>query len=158
MSGAARAAPAFPADGASVAEAMVVTGLPESMLRTLAAGGLGFDRPGERLSLGPLLGIATVAALGLRGLMGPQQAVGLGLEAMRGAEPGGGRVLLVTWRGDQPTITWAAAADPLRPVRPDDAAPGSPLRQPFITIPADAMAADLARGVAALRQGSERPH
>jgi hypothetical protein len=41
---------------------------------------------------------------------------------------------------------------------PDDAKPGSPVRLPFLTIPADAMAADLARGVAALRRGTDRPH
>jgi hypothetical protein len=134
-----------PPDGASIAEAVVLTNLSEGTIRTLASGPFAFDRPDERLSLGHLTGIATLAALGLCETLPAKQAVGLAVEAAQGAELGGNRVLVVTWRGDQPCVTWA------------DAVPTT-LRQLFITIPVDAVATDLAGRLAALRQGSARPH
>jgi hypothetical protein len=70
-------APPFPADGASVAEAVFVTGFPEAVIRALARGPLAFNRQGERLSLAALLGIATIAALGVRSLLDPERAIGL---------------------------------------------------------------------------------
>lgn len=137
------------------AEAETVSGIPEPVLRQLAIGPLAPDDD-DRVPLRTLLGVALIASFEAHGVLPPEKLVAVATEAMHGAQPDGGRVLILSFKEARPVLSWARVTEVLR--RYGEANVGAPIRAPHLVVPADALLADLGTGLQQLRAGSARLH
>jgi hypothetical protein len=121
--------------------------LPDTL--ALLSGPFAPDEEG-RLPAGRALGALVFAELGGRNILTPELA-GMMAGAATHADLNADRSIILAWRGGQPVLAWRNAGGALPPADPHQVY-GAPIRGPHVTVPADAMLADLLHSVALFRE------
>lgn len=103
-----------------------------------------------RLPAGLALGALVFAELGQRHILTPELAAMVAGAATH-ADPNADRSIVLAWRGGKPVLAWCSAGAKLPPADPAQVY-GAPIRGPHVTVPADAMLADLLHAVTLFRE------